>query len=75
MAAVAPLDDLDPRAIGPYVLLGRLGDGGMGSVYLGRRADAAPTGDAGPELVAVKVIRAVWQAALPTVDPRPVPIS
>ncbi len=40
----------DPRQVGPYQLLGRLGCGGMGSVFLGRP-------DAG-DLVAVKVIRA-----------------
>ena len=40
----------DPRRMGPYQLLGRLGFGGMGSVFLGRAA--------GGSLVAVKVIRA-----------------
>ncbi len=40
----------DPRQVGPYRLLGRLGCGGMGSVYLGRAARG--------DLVAVKVIRA-----------------
>jgi Protein kinase domain len=40
----------DPRRVGPYQLLGRLGCGGMGSVFLGRP-------EAG-SLVAVKVIRA-----------------
>ncbi len=39
----------DPRSVGPYRLLGRLGTGGMGHVYLGRSA--------GGRLVAVKVIR------------------
>jgi eukaryotic-like serine/threonine-protein kinase len=39
----------DPRLIGPYRLVGHLGDGGMGRVYLGR----SPGGRA----VAVKVIR------------------
>jgi eukaryotic-like serine/threonine-protein kinase len=41
----------DPRSVGPYELLGRLGCGGMGSVFLGREGD-------GGSLVAVKVIRA-----------------
>jgi serine/threonine protein kinase len=39
----------DPRLIGPYQLLGRLGDGGMGQVFLGLSA--------GGIRVAVKVIR------------------
>ncbi|MFD8086330.1 serine/threonine protein kinase, partial [Kitasatospora sp. NPDC059722] len=40
----------DPSAIGPYRLLGRLGTGGMGQVYLGRSP--------GGRTVAVKRIRA-----------------
>ncbi|MEU9171815.1 serine/threonine-protein kinase [Streptomyces sp. NPDC048420] len=47
----APLLPADPRRIGPYVPLGLLGSGGMGRVYLARRADD------GPGLAAVKVIR------------------
>ncbi len=39
----------DPRRLGAYRLLGRLGEGGMGSVYLGE----TPAG----RKVAVKVIR------------------
>jgi hypothetical protein len=39
----------DPERVGPYRLLGRLGAGGMGQVFLGRSA--------GGRLVAVKVIR------------------
>jgi serine/threonine protein kinase len=35
---VEPLADDDPREIGGYRLLGRLGAGGMGLVYLGRTA-------------------------------------
>ncbi len=48
-ALVVPLRRLDPERIGPYVLLGRLGAGAMGRVYLGR----SPAG----RLVAVKTIR------------------
>ena len=40
----------DPRKVGPYWLLGGLGSGGMGRVFLGRSP--------GRRLVAVKVVRA-----------------
>ena len=40
----------DPKEVGPYLLLGRLGAGGMGQVFLGRSP--------GGRLVAVKVVRA-----------------
>jgi serine/threonine protein kinase len=46
---IIPLTPADPRRLGSYELVGRLGRGGMGTVYLGRG-----TGD---RLVAVKVIR------------------
>ncbi|GIH25352.1 hypothetical protein Aph01nite_36620 [Acrocarpospora phusangensis] len=48
----APLSSSDPAQIGPYKLLGRLGTGGMGTVYLGRSA-----GEHGDRLVAVKVVK------------------
>ncbi|MFD5617579.1 protein kinase [Streptomyces yangpuensis] len=41
---------VDPVRVGPYEVMGRLGSGGMGSVYLARR-----TG--GQRLVALKTIR------------------
>jgi serine/threonine protein kinase len=46
---LAPLRRSDPGRVGPYLLLGRLGAGAMGRVYLGRSAAG--------RLVAVKTIR------------------
>ena len=45
---VEDLQRSDPQRVGPYRLVGRLGSGGMGRVFLGRSA--------GGRLVAVKVI-------------------
>jgi serine/threonine protein kinase len=49
MGLVAGLQPEDPRDIGPYRLLGKLGSGGMGHVFLGMSAGGRP--------IAVKVIR------------------
>ena len=46
---VAPLRRWDPEQVGSYVLLGRIGAGAMGQVYLGRSAAG--------RLVAVKTIK------------------
>ena len=48
-ARLEPLSGRDPSRIGGYVLLGRLGAGAMGRVYLGRSASG--------RLVAVKTIK------------------
>ncbi|MFC7532935.1 serine/threonine protein kinase [Actinoplanes sp. GCM10030250] len=45
-----PMMPNDPRWLGDYELLGRLGEGGMGTVFLGRSPDG--------RLVAVKMLRA-----------------
>ncbi|WP_051063568.1 serine/threonine-protein kinase [Nocardiopsis halophila] len=36
-----PLSDADPRRIGRYRIIGRLGEGGQGTVYLGEAPDGA----------------------------------
>src|ERR1035438_9013721 len=47
---VRALQPADPRLIGPYRLVGQLGSGGMGRVFLAMSAGGRP--------VAVKIIRA-----------------
>src|SRR6266540_7104522 len=49
MSSAAPLGPEDPRQLGPYTILSRIGGGGMGVVYLGQAPDR--------RLVAVKVVR------------------
>ena len=49
MPNVEPLRAGDPAAVGPYRLVGRLGAGGQGVVYLGQARNGAP--------VAIKVLR------------------
>ena len=49
-AGAQELQPRDPRKVGPYWLLGRLGSGGMGQVFIGRSP--------GGRLVAVKLVRA-----------------
>jgi Protein kinase domain len=49
MSITSPLLSTDPRRLGSYALLWRLGGGGMGVVYLGEARDE--------RLVAIKVIR------------------
>ncbi|MFD5316402.1 SPFH domain-containing protein [Streptomyces sp. NPDC127098] len=49
-----PLESGDPRRVGAYDLVARLGEGGMGTVFLGRSPDQ--------RLVAVKVIRGQFEA-------------
>ncbi|MDX3226158.1 serine/threonine-protein kinase [Streptomyces sp. ME19-01-6] len=51
-----PLEDDDPREVGGYRLLFRLGVGGMGRVYLGRSADG--------RYVALKMVHP-WLASVP----------
>lgn len=54
MPGIQALKAVDPSAVGGYRLLGRLGAGGMGVVYLARSTGGA--------LVALKVIRAEYAA-------------
>ncbi|MEU8307009.1 serine/threonine-protein kinase [Actinomadura sp. NPDC048955] len=54
MAGPVPLTAADPTSLGRWELLGRLGAGGQGTVYLGRPTDAGR----GPSRVAVKLLHA-----------------
>jgi serine/threonine protein kinase len=46
---ISELSDSDPRSVGPYKLLGKIGTGGMGTVYLASSPD--------DDVVALKLIR------------------
>ncbi|MEU5882321.1 serine/threonine-protein kinase [Spirillospora sp. NPDC047279] len=54
MPDAAPLEPGDPRALGQYEVVGRLGAGGQGAVFLGKTA--------GGEYVAVKLLHAQMAA-------------
>ncbi|GGQ41656.1 serine/threonine protein kinase [Actinomadura coerulea] len=54
MAGPVPLTASDPTRLGRWELLGRIGAGGQGAVYLGRPAEPG----AGPSRVAVKLLHA-----------------
>ncbi|GAA4387170.1 hypothetical protein GCM10023088_59000 [Actinomadura verrucosospora] len=54
MAGPVPLTAADPTRLGRWELLGRIGAGGQGAVYLGRPAEPGP----GPSRVAVKLLHA-----------------
>src|SRR5436309_3490068 len=68
MSITSPLLSTDPRRLGSYVLLWRLGGGGMGVVYLGEAQDE--------RLVAGKVIGTVtWLAPEQLRSDRASPLS
>ncbi|MEV0662860.1 serine/threonine-protein kinase [Actinomadura luteofluorescens] len=54
MAGPVPLTAADPTRLGRWELLGRIGAGGQGAVYLGRPAEPG----SGPSRVAVKLLHA-----------------
>ncbi|GIH98816.1 serine/threonine-protein kinase [Planobispora takensis] len=62
MSRAAPLQPEDPHRIGAYRLVGRLGAGGQGVVFLAEPAEPAesddPTGSGGGPPVAIKLLHA-----------------
>ncbi|MBM2618472.1 protein kinase [Actinoplanes sp. LDG1-06] len=53
----SPLRPGDPTSLGGYRLLARLGEGGMGSVFLGRRDESLRDDRGDGPLVAIKMIK------------------
>ncbi|WP_084259619.1 serine/threonine-protein kinase [Microtetraspora malaysiensis] len=60
MSEVSPLRPGDPSTLGDYVLTGRLGEGGQGTVYLAKGGDG--------QQVAVKLLHARFATDVPTRD-------
>ena len=64
----------DPERIGPYVVLGRLGSGSMGQVYLGRSAAGRHADLAVAAVSHFRSFAAATGPAAPAVEVVPVPV-